>query len=91
MIARHDTMVPPIPLNDRQKRLMKRSTARLATDLAAARRSACECDSYHGFTCSKHDRIRDLEAVLGARKGAGIDASRVTRRHWVGVVSKHRT
>ena len=47
----------------------KRSTARLRVALDAAVRVECECDSYHGFECSKHRRIEELRWALVYREG----------------------
>lgn len=48
--------------------IQRRSTKRLLEMLASAHKLTCECDAYHGFTCSKHERVRVVSGVLFDRE-----------------------
>jgi len=61
-----------VPRSGAKPGLLRRSTARLEGDYAAALRAPCECDDYVGHTCGKHQRVRDLEHALCARRGISL-------------------
>lgn len=56
------------------------SGVNLRRHLNAARNRRCECDSYHGFTCGKHERLRMLEEILTIRNSPDWKPRRGKRR-----------